>query len=392
MNRRQFLRVASALAAGAVVGDSLWSRALAAPAAGPEPATGGPGPYGPLLAPDAHGIQLPAGFTSRVIAHARQPVAETGYAWHLLPDGGATFRTLDGWIYVSNSEMFVPTLNAGVSAIRFDRSGNIVAAYPICEGTTFNCAGGATPWGTWLTCEEYSQGHVFECDPTGVVPAVKRAALGTFQHEAVACDWLLGHLYLTEDQRDGRFYRFTPTRFRDLSAGILEVAKVDGAGLVTWLPVPEPNPAGVSGTATRHQVPESTAFSGGEGIVYHGRHVYFTTKGDNRVWDYEPRSGKLTVLYEAARDPVKQLTGVDNIVNARSGDLLVAEDGGNMELVLLTPDRVASPILRIVGQDGSEITGPAFDPSGDRLYFSSQRANNVGATYEVTGPFRRSAR
>lgn len=394
MNRRQFLRIGSALAAGALLGDSLWRQALAATPAGSgaDPAQVGPSPYGPLLAPDAHGLRLPEGFQSRVIAHSRQPVPGTDYVWHLLPDGGATFRTLDGWIYVSNSEMFVPSLNAGVSALRFDAGGNVVAAYPICEGTIFNCAGGATPWGTWLTCEEYGQGHVYECDPTGVLPAVKRAALGTFQHEAVACDWLLGHLYLTEDQRDGRFYRFTPGRWRDLSAGILEVAKVDTDGRVTWLRVPDPNPTSVSGTPTRHQVPESTAFNGGEGIVYHGRRVYFTTKGDNRVWEYEPRSGRLGVLYEAARDPVKQLTGVDNLVNGRSGDLLVAEDGGNMELVLLTPDRVVSPFLRIEGQDGSEITGPAFDPSGERLYLSSQRANNVGITYEVRGPFRRTAR
>lgn len=388
MDRRQFLRLGAALGAGALLGDSLWREALAAT----PPAAGGPGPYGPLGPPDANGFMLPQGFRSRLLARAREVVPGTGYAWHLLPDGGATFRTLDGWIYVSNSEIFVATLNAGVSALRFDARGEIVAAYPICEGTSFNCAGGATPWGTWLTCEEHGQGHVYECDPTGRIAARKRPALGTFQHEAVACDWLLGHLYLTEDQRDGRFYRFTPARFRDLSAGLLEVASVDAEGRVTWLPVPDPNPTGIGSTPTRQQVPGSTAFNGGEGIVYHGRHVYFTTKGDNRVWDYEPRSGTLSILYESARDPVKQLTGVDNIANARSGDLLVAEDGGNMELVLLTPDRVASPLLRLTGQDGSELAGPAFDPSGTRLYLSSQRAGNVGATYEITGPFRASSR
>ncbi|MFM8409977.1 MAG: translocation protein TolB, partial [Alphaproteobacteria bacterium] len=71
------------------------------------------------------------------------------------------------------------------------------------------------------------------------------------------------------------------------------------------------------------------------------------------------------------------------------GDVVVAEDGGNMELVLITPDGGASALLRVTGQDESEIAGPAFDPSGTRLYFSSQRGDGAGITYEVSGPFRR---
>ena len=99
---------------------------------------------------------------------------------------------------------------------------------------------------------------------------------------------------------------------------------------------------------------------------------------------------RLGVVYETRRDPVRQITGADNIASSAGGDLFVAEDGGDMELVLLTPDRIAAPILRVVGQDGSEIAGPAFDPwRGDRLYFSSQRGNAAGITYEVSGPFRR---
>jgi len=70
--------------------------------------------------------------------------------------------------------------------------------------------------------------------------------------------------------------------------------------------------------------------------------------------------------------------------------LLVAEDGGNMELVLLGPDCVASPLLRVNGQNSSEITGPAFDPTGRRLYLNSQKGTDGdGITYEITGPFRR---
>jgi hypothetical protein len=120
--------------------------------------------------------------------------------------------------------------------------------------------------------------------------------------------------------------------------------------------------------------------------------VYFTTKGDNRVWDYDVRRERLTVFYDRGLDPGMTLGGVDNVTVAGSRDLVVAEDGGNMELVLLTPGGVVSPLLRVTGQDGSELTGPAFAP-GDRLYFSSQRGGTGdGITYEVTGPFRRRAR
>ena len=60
---------------------------------------------GPLRDVDANGLRLPDGFTSRVIARSGDPVADTGYEWHLEPDGGAVFPTPDGgWIYVSNSE------------------------------------------------------------------------------------------------------------------------------------------------------------------------------------------------------------------------------------------------------------------------------------------------
>jgi len=113
--------------------------------------------------------------------------------------------------------------------------------------------------------------------------------------------------------------------------------------------------------------------------------VYFTTKGDNRVWTYDPVANSLTIIYDDSTSPTPVLTGVDNVTVSRSGDVFVAEDGGNMELVVLSPEGDVAPFLRL-GVSGSEITGPAFDPSGTRLYFSSQR--NPGRTYEITGPFR----
>jgi secreted PhoX family phosphatase len=388
MNRRDFLRHASlTLALGLVTGSSGWRRALAA-----IPGQTGPSPYGPLLPPDANGIMLPAGFRSRVVARASEPIGPAGYIWPRFPDGGAVFRTPGrGWVYAVNSE-WVPPTGGGVSALRFDRTGQLVDAYSICTGTIINCAGGATPWGTWLTCEEYPAGRVWECDPLGGTPAAVRNALGTFQHEAVAVDTRRRQLYLTEDVSDGRFYRFTPNVWRDLGAGgVLEVAVVAEDGSVTWRPIPEPNPADVNLNPTRRQVAESTPFRGGEGIVYRRRHVYFTTKGDNRVWDYDVRRQRLVVFYDRALDPGRTLGGVDNVTAARSGDLVVAEDGDNLELVLLSPGGVVSPLVRLTGQDGSEWAGPAFAP-GNRLYVNSQRGGGLGITYEITGPFRRRAR
>jgi secreted PhoX family phosphatase len=100
-------------------------------------------------------------------------------------------------------------------------------------------------------------------------------------------------------------------------------------------------------------------------------------------------SSHLEVIYDDDLYPDSPLTGVDNVVVSRSGDLYVAEDGGDMRLCFITPERVVAPFLQVVGQEGSEFTGPAFSPDGQRLYFSSQRGSDgQGLTYEVRGPFR----
>ncbi|MBW2313851.1 MAG: DUF839 domain-containing protein [Deltaproteobacteria bacterium] len=389
MKRRDFLKSSGTLMAGGWLGGSFLQTAGAGGAA----VVTGPGPYGALQAADANGIMLPPGFTSRVIATSTSLVAGTSYTWHVFPDGGATFSLGSGYVYVSNSEFFLLP-NGGAGAIVFNHRGDIVDAYSILTGTTQNCAGGATLFGTWLSCEESPGGAVWECDPLGSA-AIKLDAMGYFSHEAAAHDPNdLATFYLTEDQGDGGFYRFTADAPPDLTSGLLEIAELvpDGGGpngTLVWHEVPDPNPGGQQ-TQTRHQVAASTGFNGGEGIVYSQGRFYFTTKGDDRVWAYNPTDQSVCVHYDAATDPGAQLTGVDNIAVSRWGDLFVAEDGTTMELVLLSTEGTASPLLRVVGQDHSELCGPAFDPSGKRLYISSQRGGvaRAGITYEITGAFR----
>ena len=344
-----------------------------------------------LLPPDQNGVRLPAGFTSRIVARSSQKIFH--YTWHAAPDGGATFATEDGgWIYVSNSEL--DNQAGGVGALRFNAAGDIVDAYPILQHTTRNCAGGHTPWQTWLSCEETDNGRVWECDPFGRNAAQVRSALGVFKHEAVAVDTQNKQLYLTEDQTDGCLYRYTAHSFDraghpSLDDGFLEVAEViDGrVGSIHWHKLPDPLAIKIP---TRRQVPASTRFNGGEGIWYHQGVVYFTTKGDNRVWSYDVQQNRISVLYNASLYLSPVLTGVDNITGNAAGELLVAEDGGDMQIVVLTGGKVL-PLLQLTGHDDSEITGPAFSPDGSRLYFSSQRGvsgkADDGMTFEITGPF-----
>ncbi|MCI0384957.1 alkaline phosphatase PhoX [Streptomyces sp. CNQ085] len=381
MQRRTFLRTASAGAGAVAFSGALWQGA--ATAAGVSTATAGP--YGPLRAPDANGVALPEGFRSRIVARSSLPVG--GVLWHPAPDGGACYPDGDGWIYVSNSE--VP-LVGGASAIRFRADGSIDRAYRVLEGTNLNCAGGATPWRTWLSCEEIWRGRVFETDPYGRREAVAHKAMGRFKHEAAACDPDRRVVYLTEDESDGCFYRYTPEVWGDLSRGRLDVLCESAGGGVEWREVPDPS-APLFGRQTRHQVSAARHFDGGEGCHYAGGTCWFTTKGDNRVWAYDAERNELSVTYDAD----SPLDGVDNITGTPGGDLYVAEDGGNMEINVITPEGAVAPVIRLDGHGDSEITGPAFSPDGSRLYFSSQRgtlgdpAGLGGITFEVSGPFRR---
>jgi uncharacterized protein len=413
LRRREFIGTGMVAAGTLALGPAFW-RSLA------KPAQVGPGPYGPLGPPDSNGIRLPDGFSSRELARGLAPVAGTGYVWHLFSDGAATFATPDGgWILVSNSEVptpvdlpFDPPIGnpgeGGASAIRFDAEGAVADAYRVLAGTSSNCAGGLTPWGTWLSCEETETGLVWECDPLGEREAVSHPAMGVFTHEAVCVDPRTGFAYLSEDEGEGCFYRFRAQRRGDLSAGSLEVARVRARGAVEWLTVPDPGAASV---LTREQVPEATRFARGEGIWFDSGAVYLATTGDSRIWAYSTRRETMRKLYDPAEIPDAPLTDVDNItVHEPSGDLFVCEDNGApdaFDVCLITPGgrngrgrRTVARFAKVTGpqhgdpdtEASSELAGVCFDPRGERMYFSSQRAYGPGVVYEVTGPFRRRRR
>ncbi len=135
----------------------------------------------------------------------------------------------------------------------------------------------------------------------------------------------------------------------------------------------------------------ASRFSGGEGIAYYNGKVYFTTKGDNRVWVFDITSQSVSVLYDDSAYITPVLTGVDNITVSSDGSLYVAEEGGDIQVVVIANDGSIYPVIELAGHDKSEIAGVAFSPDGSRLYFSSQRGKSGdpldGMTFEISGPF-----
>lgn len=430
-----------------------------------------PGPLydiGPLREAGVDQALIPDGFSlRRVAAHLSNPVTGvfdplglSGYVWHQAPDGGAVFPAEDGgWVYVCNSEIgigsgaFGSSRDGGVGALRFDAQGRIVDSYRILDGTRRNCAGGVTPWGSWISCEETGDGFAFECFPFGTPSQARRLdVLGRFNMEAAAVDLASRTTYVTEDSGSGRFYRFLHDE-ADLTEengqprfayqrGRLQVLNIGGfenngyldsddaareLRRVSWIDVVQPerpqgevrgelNTAGLAipGTVFRggeglwiYEVPQALRSIPPGGAVPMRAVAFFATKGDNRVYALDIDNGLIqTVFDNFFIDPA--FDDVDNVVVSPAGDVVVAEDGDGMRLMVVVPGLPAKVLVKIE-TPGSELTGPAFTPDGSRLYFNSQRGPNIplqnldliaqlpglrngtGVTYELTIPeaFRR---
>ena len=323
---------------------------------------------GPLMPPDANGIQMPAGFTSRVVAvYNEAPLpSQPDFRWHSDPDGAAVFATDDGgWIYVSNSEArdattafgqipselsairqlasrdslaalspitnvlsgLVNTLQpggiplllpfaGGASALRFDNAGNLIDAYPIQRNTSTNCSGGASPWGTWINGEEILDGYMFECSPlrNGGEP-VRLDRFGRKAHEQLAFDTEQRAIYHSEDiTGEDRFYRTVfsasdwPRNSRPvLSKGKLQVLSVPaGIDAARQGPTPIVWLDAIDDGRPQAEVylPDSTIFAGNEGVWFLNGIVYFSTKVDSNVWAIDVASSTIESIYDPTDGPI----------------------------------------------------------------------------------------
>ncbi|MEU2439642.1 alkaline phosphatase PhoX [Streptomyces rubradiris] len=450
--RRQFLSAASALGAGIAFTGAL-SEVFAGTAAAAQ-SLGRTG-YGPLV-PDPHGLlDLPKGFRYTVLSREGDRLRSGEGPVPSHPDGMAAFAGRAGRTHLvrnhengATARVPVPTVGGltydpagkgGCTALTLDRHQRVLAERVAIAGTAVNCAGGPTPWGTWLTCEEtedkagtngYTKDHgfVFEVHPadphrTGAVPLT---ALGRFQHEAVAIDPRDGVLYETEDAFQkpfGLFYRFLPHRplggvgslraggrlqamrvpgVADLSAIRETGARFDG---IEWVDVPDPLAAAMPTRFQDYGPGGITHAQKLEGCYWGGGGVYFVSSfargadgsaADHygQVWRYDPAHRRLTLAVVFGPDTDVRLPGEspDNICLAPGGGLMVCEDGDGAQHVFgLTRRGEVYALARGRQNTGTdqrpqwgEFAGVTFAPGGATLYVNCY---TPGTTFAVTGPW-----
>lgn len=411
--------------------------------------------YGPLLPDPAGRLALPEGFSYKVIAQSGVSRLESGELCPDDPDGAAAFarRGGPGSVLVLNHEIsgsernkvppvpgftFNPAAGGGCTIIEVDKDGDRVRQYVGIAGTLNNCAGGRTPWNTWLTCEESEgtvagirHGYVFEVDPhdqeSNRDPQPIRA-LGRFAHESVTVDPETGTLYMTEDagNPNGLFFRFTPPAdalplgkgsLRALApdAGTLEAlaAYTTGGAFVPdlsaattpgttyrarWVPVPDRDATAVP---VRRQFPPNTVTRSRklEGMWYGDGGTYFvasfarTSDGsvaqhDGQVWFHDARKETIELKLIFAYTPADQDTdpdGPDNITVSPYGGVIIAEDGdGASHLVGSTAGGETFFLARNDLPGESEFAGPTFSQNRKTLFAGIQSPGHV---YAITGPF-----
>ncbi|MBX6768866.1 MAG: DUF839 domain-containing protein, partial [Actinomadura rubrobrunea] len=412
--------------------------------------------YGPLV-PDPKGVlDLPRGFRYTILSREGEPLRSGQGPVPSHHDGMAAFRgrrpgevrlvrnhenrpdaryrvpTVDGLTYD-------PAGKGGCTVLEVDAAGRVHAERVGIAGTAVNCAGGPTPWGTWLTCEEtedtagtngYEKDHgfVFEVDPRGRTEPVPLTAMGRFQHEAVAIDPRDGVVYETEDAFQapfGLFYRFLPRRprggFGSLRAGgrleamrvpdVPDLSVVREPGTVferiEWVKVPDPlarqTPVRLQDFGRRGITHAQKL----EGCYWGGDRVYFVSsyarsrEGSSadhfgQVWSYEPARRRLTLVLVFGPDTDVRAPGdsPDNICLAPQGGLMVCEDGDGAQHVFgVTRSRKVYPMARNrqnIGTDAEpewgEFAGVTFSPNGRTMFVN---VYEPGTTFAITGPWRR---
>ena len=475
LTRRSLLTRGAATATGLALAGSFDILFGAHPAAAAAPAEGGLG-YGPLVTDPAKRLSLPKGFGYRVVAEGGVTRLDTGELTPGRPDGTASFPRHggNGSVLVMNHEMSgsyssteppVPqehgcvydagrttsgtyAASGGTTTLTVDKDGNRVGEKVSLAGTYNNCAGGRTPWLTWVSCEETEfkkgngllkdHGYCFEVSPyddEANQDAKPLKFLGRFPHEAVVFDPDTFVAYLTEDagNPNGLFYRWTPPAealplgkgvLKTLAddAGTLEALRASSNGVfvpdlsvasqvgttydVTWVAVPDRDARSVStrkqfrwsGNPTGAEITRSRKLEGawwGDNGAYFVASFARSSDGsaaqhDGQVWFLDPLAQTLRLVTAFAYTPGDQDTdadGPDNITVSPYGGVLLAEDGeGKQHLVGVTDDGSSFFFARNELPGDEEFTAPNFSTDKKTLFVNTQVP---GITYAVTGPFRK---
>lgn len=437
LSRRQFFTLAGAGAATAVLASPL--KKLYARQASGLPIRGGG--YGSLVKDPNNLLDLPAGFQYRVFSRTGEIMSD-GNPVPADHDGMAAFPGSDNTVILVRNHELSPTetdkpgivapankmydanSRGGTTTLIVGPNRQLISHYASLAGTYRNCAGGVTPWGSWITCEETTDtpasnpinlkrhGYNFEvpANATSPVDPIPLVAMGRFNHEAVAVDPATGIVYQTEDRGDSLFYRFIPTEPGNLKAGgTLQALVIKGKHKVNtrnqptstipvgkpmeveWVTIDNPDPA--TDTVRFEGVSKGAAqFSRGEGIWYGNGEFYFTcTDGGmaraGQVWRYIPgktaQEGGILELFVEPND-ANILDGPDNIVIAPTGDLFLCEDGENNQYVVgVNPDGQLYQFAHNA-LNTSEFCGVCFSPDGLTMFVNIQ---SPGITLAIWGPW-----
>jgi len=433
-DRRHFLRATGtaflALAASGCMRTTLT--------AAPPPGIG----YGTLRPDPAGLLDLPEGFSYRILSQLGETMSD-GFTVPDAADGMGAFDLGDGTIALVRNHELLPdreaggvmtagydtvigrgVLGGGTTTLVLDAATlELKRQYRSLAGTIRNCAGGTTPWGSWLSCEEYTgragegglgktHGWVFEVPATapGLVDAVPLTAMGRFNHEAASVDPASGIVYLTEDRDDSLFYRFIPAVPGQLAAGgRLQALALEGGTQETrnwngitfppgswqaarWIDLDDIE-APQDDLRQRGAAQGAALFARGEGIHMGEGEVYFCcTSGGaaklGQIFRLRPDAAgtdRLQLFFES-NDPDSFNFG-DNLTVAPWGDLVVCEDQYTPivrnHLRGITPEGIAYPIGLL--REQTELAGACFSPDGRTLFVNMY---SPAKTVAITGPWQ----